>query len=150
MEYTTEIEQSGHIKYKRNLCVECGCEISPDWYDCPECGAETQEGYTEYICELGCEEKENRGRCIKYQQLVEYDKFFQTHTCWTEGEKPEYPCETCEFYGKIKHKGTLIKSSESVYNYGAAMEWGGTPYNWVETHKCWNCGTVFEFENSNY
>lgn len=56
--------------------------------------------------------------------------------------------------GECQHlkteKGSLIKMSEPDYNISAAIMYGGSPHDWIETHRCWNCGTIYEFSNSNY
>ena len=68
--------------------------------------------------------------------------------CEVEECTKDLECGDCPHL-KIE-KGTLIKATEPEYCYGTAIMYGGNPCDWVETHKCWRCGTVYEFSNSNY
>lgn len=40
--------------------------------------------------------------------------------------------------------------SDITYNHGVAMEFGGNPVSWVETHICAVCEKEFDFTNCNY
>lgn len=55
----------------------------------------------------------------------------------------EYGCDKCEYY-KAASK-TLIELGPRTY---VNSEYYGC-YEWTETHKCWHCGTIYEFEDSN-
>lgn len=59
-------------------------------------------------------------------------------------------CSNCGYGGCDLEAGTLISATKPEYSYAAAMEFGGTPENWQETHKCPKCRTIFTFGNSNY
>lgn len=58
----------------------------------------------------------------------------------------EYQCPKCGYWG---NEDSLIKRSKPEYNYRKALEFGGNPMDWVETHECPNCKTIWEFDNSN-
>lgn len=45
---------------------------------------------------------------------------------------------------------SMIECGEPQLAQWAAMEFGGNPMNWEETHKCPKCKTIFTFKNSNY
>lgn len=45
---------------------------------------------------------------------------------------------------------SCIEYSKERSSYWAAMEFGGNPVQWEETHRCKKCKTVFTFTNSNY
>jgi hypothetical protein len=62
--------------------------------------------------------------------------------------KPSGDCKDCIHL--IKESGTLIYITKPTFRYSVAVEYGSTPYDWIETHKCWHCKTIYEFENSNY
>lgn len=63
-----------------------------------------------------------------------------------EDKFSEYQCPVCGFWGD---ESSLVSQTPAVYNYGKALEFGGTPLDWEETHECPNDGTVFVFDNSN-
>jgi hypothetical protein len=56
----------------------------------------------------------------------------------------EFQCSKC---GKWADETTLIKRGKAEHNYRKAMEFGGNPLDWEETHKC--CGVKWKFTNSN-
>jgi hypothetical protein len=58
----------------------------------------------------------------------------------------EYQCPNC---GRWADDDSLVSKTEEQYNYGKACEFGGTPVDWVEYHKCLTCDTEFSFDNSN-
>lgn len=59
-----------------------------------------------------------------------------------------FGCPNCGWDGE--DEGSLIASSKPRFSYWAAMEFGGDPMDWDETHKCKKCGTVFKISNGNY
>lgn len=59
----------------------------------------------------------------------------------------DYQCPKCGRWSDDDI--TLVERSPAEYNYGKACEFGGTPLDWTETHKCPDCGTEWEFDNSN-
>lgn len=129
-------------------CVECGTLSQPTMYGCPECGAETAEESSYSYCTLNCEIEGNIGRCMHYQEYIKYLRL--TEEPWLFDKEEECPCNSCEFHEVEIENGTLINIENEHYCYSAAMNFGGSPYDWTENHKCWNCGTEYEIENSNY
>lgn len=66
-------------------------------------------------------------------------------TCGTINYPSQYSCPKC---GAESNEDTWIESSEERYDYAASMNYGSC-YEWEERHKCWHCGTIYEFTNSN-
>jgi len=91
-----------------------------DWYEC-ECGwSFTEDGL--YYVEDG-----------EVQDCTGYNKETRQLVSTAPEGKEVYP-----------------KSGPRVYSMWAAMEFGGNPEDWEETHFCPHCNTEFTFTNSSY
>lgn len=58
-----------------------------------------------------------------------------------------YDCPNC---GCDIDEQEALEYTDAIYNYGAAMEFGGNPIDWDEKHRCRKCGTIYWVRNSNY
>lgn len=73
------------------------------------------------------------------------DRFFACCKCgrekfWAWG----YRCPRCDSDSYL-----ILSIGEAHYNYGKAMEFGGTPMDWDEVWHCLECGLDYEIDNSN-
>ena len=111
------------------VCLDCGFRMDNSWhqYNCPTCGAETAEDY--HSCKLRkCNREEEVDKKIEEDFLCN-------------------PCSGCPNY--IVDKGTCIGIKDTRYDNFASMNYGGDCRDWTEIHKCWNCRTIYELQNSN-
>lgn len=76
---------------------------------------------------------------------TEYISKYNCLSCDYTNYPSEYGCPKC---GSESCEDTWIKSSQRRYDYAGSMNYGSC-YDWTETHKCLDCGTIYEFDNSN-
>jgi len=60
----------------------------------------------------------------------------------------EYGCPDCGWADADEN--TVEEYGDPQHVIWAAMEYGGNPREWEETHKCPMCETVFTFTNANF
>ena len=78
---------------------------------------------------------------LSRKYLAEY----KCSVCGEENRLDTYGCPNC---GAESNEDTWVSSTDPEYNLAQSMNYG-TCYDWEETHKCWNCDTIYEYENSN-
>lgn len=127
-------DDDNHIGYRDLECIGIrlfGIEL---WY------VRTKQSNSEYTCECGWHPPEESyymaqdGNSSNMSEAIGVDEDNRTiiykENPYNEARYPKY--------------------SDKQYSYWAAMEFGGTPYDWTETHYCPHCKTEFEFDSSNY
>lgn len=65
--------------------------------------------------------------------------------CKTTKHTSGYDCPRCRY-----EPHWILEISDAKYNMGAAMEFGGSPYDWDELWKCQLCGLEYWISNGNY
>jgi len=88
------------------------------------------------------------GKPFEWNDDKKYEWFIRCKECEYEWcQETEFDCQTCGY--SDWNDDTLLLMGEPEFNEAKSYNYGGSPYDWIEKHKCPKCGSEVEFENSN-
>lgn len=77
-------------------------------------------------------------------EIIENDVYCTIGKCPCTNNSEDINCRECIYFNH--EGGTLTNISNN--HFVSTMDYSG--YEWIETHKCWHCGTIYEFLNSSF